>query len=62
MLQGQERTGSKMKQEIKLTVAGRIKRFLAKQFERIDKKMEQEAKSKPCCCKPTEGKNKTCCS
>jgi len=51
-----------MKQENKLTVAGRIKRFFMQQFERIDKKMEQEAKSKPCCCKPTEGKDKSCCS
>ena len=51
-----------MKQEAKLSVASRIKKFFAQFFNAIDKKMEEEAKSKPCCCKPAEGKDKSCCS
>ncbi|MCX5694804.1 MAG: hypothetical protein NT014_06795 [Candidatus Omnitrophica bacterium] len=51
-----------MKQENKVSVAGRIKSFFVKLFDNIDKKMEAEAKSKSCCCKPSEGKDKSCCS
>ena len=51
-----------MKQENKITVAGRMKKFFARMFDNIDKKMEAEAKSKPCCSKPSQGKDKSCCS
>jgi hypothetical protein len=51
-----------MKRQAKLSVVGRIKDFLVKRFEALDKKMEAEAKSKPCCGKSSEGKNKSCCS
>ncbi len=51
-----------MEQKSKLPLFGSIKRFFTKAFDNIDKKMEKEAKAKPCCCKPTEGKDKSCCS
>ncbi|MBU1997955.1 MAG: hypothetical protein ABIG46_00260 [Candidatus Omnitrophota bacterium] len=51
-----------MKQESKETLIAKIKKFFAQLFENIDKKMEAEAKSKPCCCKPAEGKDKSCCN
>ena len=54
--------GFNMSQEAKLTVARRIRIFFAQLFNAIDKKMEADAKHKPCCCKPPEGKNKSCCS
>jgi len=51
-----------MKQETKVSFAVKFKKFFVKLFDNIDKKMEEEAKSKPCSCKLTEGKNKSCCS
>lgn len=51
-----------MKQESKITFLGKIRKFFAQLFDNIDKKMESEAKSKPCCAKPPDGKNKSCCS
>lgn len=51
-----------MKQKNKLPVGARIRKFFTQLFDKIDKKIESEAKSKPCCCKPAEGKDKTCCS
>jgi hypothetical protein len=51
-----------MGQESKLSLFGKINKSFAQLFNSIDKKMEAEAKSKPCCCKPTEGKDKSCCS
>lgn len=38
------------------------KSFFAGLFEKLDKKMEEKAKSKPCCCKPTDKENNSCCS
>ena len=39
------------------------KGFFAKLFDKLDKKMEEKAKSSPCCCKggSQEGK-KSCCN
>ena len=37
------------------------KSFLARWFEKLDKKMEEKAKSTGCCCKPKD-KNSSCCS
>ncbi len=39
------------------------KGFFAKLFDKLDKKLEEKAKSGPCCCKSDnkEG-NKSCCS
>ena len=39
------------------------KGFFAKLFDKLDKKIEEKAKSSPCCCKgdSQEGK-KSCCS
>lgn len=51
-----------MEEKTKRSVFARVKESLAKLFDSIDKKMEEEAKSKPCCCKPSEGKDKKCCS
>ena len=41
---------------------GNKKSFLGKLIEKLDKKMEQKAKEKPCCDKKTKGKGKSCCS
>jgi len=38
------------------------KGFFSRMFDKLDKKMEEKAKSSPCCCKPTDKGNKTCCS
>ncbi len=51
-----------MEQEAKISLLGKIKRFFVQLSDKIDKKMEAEAKSKPCCGKSAEGKNKSCCS
>lgn len=50
-----------MKKE-KASFFGKFKNFFAQKFAALDKKMEEEAKNRPCCCKPPEGKDKTCCS
>lgn len=41
---------------------GKIKTFLRGLFEKLDKKMEEKAKSKPCCCKPSDKEKNSCCS
>ena len=51
-----------MVEEIKVSLLGKIGRSFTQLFDKIDKKMEAEAKSKPCCCKPVEGKDKSCCN
>jgi hypothetical protein len=51
-----------MKQETKMSFLGRIRRFFIQLFNNIDKKLEAEAKSKSCGCKPAEKKDKSCCS
>ncbi|MFC1698880.1 hypothetical protein ACFL1I_02830 [Candidatus Omnitrophota bacterium] len=38
------------------------KSFLGKLIERLDKKMEEKAKTKPCCGAKDENKGKSCCS
>jgi len=37
------------------------KSFIAMLFEKLDKRMEEKAKSKPCCCKPEDKEGKSCC-
>ena len=40
----------------------KAKHLLSRLFAKLDKKMEEKAKSQDCCCKPTgKGKN-PCCS
>ena len=40
----------------------RKKSFFAKVFEKLDKKMEEKAKSESCGCRPPNGKdNNSCC-
>ena len=51
-----------MKQKVQESFLVRIKKFFALLFDNLDKKMEIKAKSSSCCCKPTEGKNKSCCN
>ena len=51
-----------MEKLAKESLWGKIRKFFAQLSDNIDKKMEAEAKSSPCCCKPAEGKDKTCCS
>jgi len=36
--------------------------FLAGLFRKLDKKMEQKAKSRPCCCESSDKKGGSCCS
>ena len=39
------------------------KGFFANLFDRLDKKLEEKAKSSPCCCKSDKNEgNKSCCS
>lgn len=38
------------------------KSFFARMFEKLDKKMEEKAKSGSCCCKPSDKKDGSCCS
>ena len=40
----------------------KIKGFLKSMIEEIDKKMQEKAKSKSCCCKPADKEKKSCCS
>jgi hypothetical protein len=37
------------------------KSFLGKLIEKLDKKMEEKIKIKPCCCNKQENKDKSCC-
>lgn len=41
---------------------GKLKKFLKGWFVKLDQKMEEKAKSSPCCCKPQDKGNKSCCS
>lgn len=36
--------------------------FFAGLFRKLDKKMEEKARSQPCCCKPSDKKGDSCCS
>ena len=38
------------------------KGFFARMFEKLDKKMEEKAKSGSCCCKPSDKGDGSCCS
>ncbi len=40
----------------------KVKQLFSHLFERLDKKMEEKAKSQSCCCKPTGKENNSCCS
>lgn len=40
---------------------GRIKNFLKKLTEKLDKKMKEKAKAS-CCCKPSDKDKNSCCS
>ncbi|MFC1576486.1 hypothetical protein ACFL3J_02310 [Candidatus Omnitrophota bacterium] len=41
---------------------GKKKGFLARLIEKLDKKMEEKAKAKPCCESKSKDKDKPCCS
>jgi len=49
-----------MKEKVKDEI--RKKSFFAKVFEKLDKKMEEKAKSKTCCCKASDKESNSCCS
>lgn len=51
-----------MKAKEKISFLGKIKKFFVQLSDEIDRKMEKEAQSRPCCGKSGEGKNKSCCS
>ncbi|MFA5362370.1 MAG: hypothetical protein WC335_03865 [Candidatus Omnitrophota bacterium] len=36
--------------------------FFAGLFEKMDKKLEEKAKSRSCCCKPSDKEGGSCCS
>jgi hypothetical protein len=38
------------------------KGFFSRMFEKLDRKMEEKAKSQPCCPKPTDKGGGSCCS
>jgi hypothetical protein len=38
------------------------KGFFKKFFDKLDKKMADKANFSPCCCKPKDKDNKSCCS
>ena len=40
----------------------KVKQFFTRLFEQLDKKMEEKAKSQPCCCKPSDKEKNSCCS
>ncbi len=46
----------------KVSFLGKFKKFFAQKFEAMDQKMEEKAKSRSCCCKPSNGEDKKCCS
>ncbi len=41
---------------------GKVKTFFRGLFEKLDKKMEEKAKSTSCCCKPSNKEKNSCCS
>jgi len=41
---------------------GKKKSFFARLFDKLDKKMEEKAKSGTCCCKPSDKGDGSCCS
>ena len=51
-----------MSQEIKSEKKGRVKKFFSRWFQKLDKKMEEKAKSSGCCCDNTKSEGRSCCS
>jgi hypothetical protein len=51
-----------MKENNENKKSGKVKTFFKGLVEKLDKKMEEKAKSKPCCYKPTDKENNSCCS
>lgn len=51
-----------MKEEDKNNKDAKKKSFFAGLFEKLDKKMEEKAKSQPCCSKPNQKDGGSCCS
>jgi len=51
-----------MEEKAKESKPSRFKQFFAGLINKIDKKMEEKAKSSSCCCKPSDKENKSCCS
>jgi hypothetical protein len=51
-----------MKEKVNNAKGAKKKSFFAGLFRKLDKKMEEEAKSRPCCCKPSNKKGGSCCS
>lgn len=47
-----------------MTNSDKIKKkgFIGKLIEKLDKKMEEKSKAKPCCDTKDESKGKSCCS
>jgi len=54
--------GGRMIQKTEGKKVNKIKQLFLRLLEKLDRKMEEKAKSQDCCCKPTgKGKN-SCCS
>lgn len=53
---------SDMEEKVNNAKGAKKKSFFAGLFRKIDKKMEEKAKSRPCCCGPSDKKGGSCCS
>jgi hypothetical protein len=51
-----------MTQKTKATRLNKFKNFFSQLLNRIDKGMEEKAKSQTCCCKPLDKEKKSCCN
>ena len=51
-----------MAQKAKANKPNKIKQFFSGLVNKIDKKMEEKAKSQACSCKPSDKDGKSCCS
>ena len=41
---------------------GKVKTFFRRLLKELDRKMEEKAKTKPCCCNPSDKEKNSCCS
>lgn len=50
-----------MKKDAKVKKGPKFKAFFKRLVEKLDKKMEEKAKSKPCCCSSSNKGKDSCC-
>jgi hypothetical protein len=51
-----------MNQKAEGKKTNKVKQFFSQLLNKVDKKMEEKAKSRPCCCKPVDKESGSCCS